>query len=573
MKETMQIFAAVGPLGAGKTTFVLNVIQALESRGFPTRQKVAYVVNDEGGLIDGELASKSAEVVAMTNGCFTCTDTADLKRTLVTLEQSGITWVFLEGFGITAGNETRKFLESSGYQFHIFCLLSAKHHALDLIRYADVVKSQVKAATLAVGVTKYQGWVGSLLDRVGRFVSKCVFPRAPFRLISTFFQVRTFMNLLDDGVIPEFVARENPGIPVILVPNGSDIPSTVIDIFERKVERKTRRTGLTVSRTHNDDDHTHHTGCGCTHHHHVHNMHPYSFELRDNVTLSDIKKAFAGKDFLLRIKGSVEGSLFNEVHGDWKQTVDDPRRFVTFYASREVEIASDLPDLEALVVIEHESIEDEPSYAQLRKETATREDTVREIKALLGESPSEPILLDSPKGLRIITHPEVLQTAKEISRRPYVKDEWFPQVLTQFMEYWIKCADIVRIRESEIVPEDIAKNRYELAVSMVWWVNRYGEFFGPEIIQAVERLRPGAMAAEGIRSLQSLIAITPPETVSWQCLEFTEALSYGLAHGDNPESIIEAARHCLALATTPELRRSWSESLERLTEELGKILA
>ncbi len=547
MKETMRLFAAVGPFGAGKTTFVLNVIQALKSRGFPTREKVAYVINDEGGLIDGELAGRSAEVVAMTNGCFTCGDTADLKSTLAKLEQSGITWVFFEGFGLIPGNETRQFLESCPYPFHILCLLSAKHHARDLIRYADVVKSQAKAATLAIGVTKHEG--DSILD-------------------------------LDASGIPEFVASENPGTPLVLVPNGSGIPGIVINIFEKKVERSARKTGLTVSRVH-QHDHKHHEGCGCKHHrhghshdhYHVHDMHPYSYELTQEATLDDLRKAFEGKDFLLRVKGAVDGHLFNEVHGDWQQTLEDPRRFVTFYASREVEIASDLSGLMTHVLTKEVSVEDEPGYAQLRRETVPREDTVREIEALLQEAPNEPVVHSSPKGLRIITHPENLQNAKEISRRPYVKDEWFPQVLKRFMEYWIGCAEIIRSRGDEIVPEDIAKNRYELAVSMVWWSNRYGEFFGPKIVRAVERLHPGAMVAEGIRSIQTLIAITPPETVSWQCLEFTEALSYGLAHGDDPERMIEAARHCLSLAKTPELIEAWSESVEKLEEESSKVLA
>jgi hypothetical protein len=228
--------------------------------------------------------------------------------------------------------------------------------------------------------------------------------------------------------------------------------------------------------------------------------------------------------------------------------------------------------LVALVAVKEEEVVEEPGYRLIRKETATREETVSEIKALLGECPKEPVVLSSAKGLRIITHPEKLQNAKEISRRPYVQDEWFPQILKRCVQYWIQCADIVRSRGAEIVPEDIAKNRYELAVSMVWWVNRHGQFFGSEIVQAVKGLNPAAMAAEGIRSLRSLIAITPPDTVSWQCLEFTEALSYGLAEGEDPDEMLEAARHCLSLATSPELKKAWSLSVEKLEEEAKMIL-
>jgi G3E family GTPase len=547
MKKTMQIFAAVGPLGAGKTTFVLNVIQALESKGFPTREKAAYVVNDEGALIDGELARQRAEVVAMTNGCFTCGDTAELRAILERLEQSGITWVFLEGFGLIPGNETRGFLESCRYPFHILCLLSLKHHAFDLIRYAHVIRSQVKAATVAVGVTKYQHQGNHLLD-------------------------------LDtaDG-LPEFVAKENPGVPIVLIPDSADLPDIVLNPFEGKAKRK---IGLSVSRVHHHG-HEHHAGCGCgSHHHHqhdhshdrhhVHDMHPYSFELRDGVSLDDIKQVFMGRDFLLRVKGAVEGHLFNEVHRDWRVSIEDKRQFVTFYASRKVEIESELPELQALILLKKEEGDVEPGYKQLRHDVADRESTVAEIQKLLAEMPTDPVIIPSGAHIRLLTHPETLQTLKDgIARRPSVKDEWFPKVLKRCTEYWVKCAAVINSRSSDILPGDIGKNRRELGVSMTWWVNRHGDSFGPELVGEVERLHPGAMVAEGMLFMTSLNS--DPEKASWECPELSEALSYGIAHGDDPEKMIEAARHCLSLAKTPEMKSAWSQSLDRLEEE-GKIL-
>lgn len=540
----MQIFSVIGPLGAGKTTFVLNVIQALESEGFPTREKIAYVVNDEGALIDGELARQRAEVVAMTNGCFTCSDTADLQATLDRLEQSGITWVFLEGFGITAGNETRDFLESCSYPFHILCLLSLKHHSLDLIRYADVVRSQVKAATVAVGVTKYQHQGDNLLD-------------------------------LDtaDG-LPEFVAKENPGMKLTLIPNSTALPDIVLDLFRGN---KGQEIGLLVSGAHHQE---HHDCCGCDHHHHrghshnhhhVHDMHPYWFELRDGVTLGDIKRELTGKDFVMRVKGSVEGYLFNEVHGDWQVSVEDKRQFLTFYTSREVEIESELPELLALILPKKDEGDAEPGYKQLRKDVVDRERTLAEIQKMLAEMPTDPVIVPSGCHIRLLTHPETLQTLKDgISRRPSVKDEWFPKVLKQCMEYWVRCGAVVSARGNEILPDDLGKNRRELGVSMTWWVNRYGESFGPELVAAVKKLHPGAMVAEGILSMTKLNS--DAERASWECQELSEALSYGIAHGDDPEKMIQAARHCLSLANTPETRKAWSQSLERLKEEAGKVL-
>ena len=571
MKKTMQIFAAVGPLGAGKTTFVLNVIQALESEGFPTRDKIAYVVNDEGALIDGELARQRAKVVAMTNGCFTCSDTADLQATLDRLEQSGITWVFLEGFGITAGNETRDFLESCSYPFHILCLLSLKHHGLDLIRYADVVRSQVNAATVAVGVTKYQGWFGRIFDQAWPFVSNFTLAK---KIHSTYQRI-IFKGLFTDDRIPEFVAKENPGMKLTLIPDSTALPDIVLDLFRGKAKRKIR---LSVSRV---NHHDHHTGCGCGHHHHhhdhshdhhhVHDMHPYSFELRDRVALDDIKWALTGKDFVMRVKGSVEGHLFNEVHGDWQVSVKDERQFVTFYTSREVEIESELPELLALILPKKDEGNAEPGYKQLRKDVVDRERTVVEIQKMLAEMPTDPVIVPSGHHIRLLTHPETLQTLKDgISRRPSVKDEWFPKVLKQCMEYWVRCGAVVSARGNKILPDDLGRNRRELGVSMTWWVNRHGESFGPELVVAVEELHPGAMVAEGILSMTKLNS--DAERASWECSELSEALSYGIAHGDDPKKMIEAARHCLSLARTPETKKAWSQSLEKLEEEAGKVL-
>lgn len=540
MNRTMQIFAVVGPFGAGKTTFVLNVILALQSSGFPTREKVAYVVNDEGVLIDGELARQRAEVVAMTNGCFTCDDTAELRATLVRLEQSGMTWVFLEGFGLIPGNETRSFLESCQYPFHILCLLSLKHHRLDLTRYADVIRSQVKAATVAIGVTKYQHQGNHLL------------------------------GLDTTNGVPEFAARENPGLPLTLIPDGPDLPDIVLDLFRDKTGLETE---LSASRMrHRGHSHEHHANCGCGHRHghshhrhHVHDMHPYSFELGDGVTLDDIKRVFDGKDFLLRIKGAVEGHLFNEVHEDWQVSAEDKRQFVTFYAKRKVDIESELPGLQAFIVQRKDEERAEPGHMQLRHDVADRESTVAEIQKLLAEMPAEPVIIHSGRHIRLLTHPEVMQTVKDgIARRPSVKDEWFPKVLKQCMEYWVKCAMIIRDRSDDILPKDIGKNRRELGVSMAWWVNRYGDFFGPELVSAVEKLHPGAMAAEGILAMTSLNS--DEERAKWECADLCEALSYGIEHGDDFEKMIEAARHCLSLAKTrtPEMRSMWLKSFIKL---------
>lgn len=150
----MKILVITGALGAGKTTLVLSTLTALQASGIDTKTKIAYVLNDAGLLVDGQVGSDRAQVIAMTNGCFTCESPQELRDELARLNEAGIEWVIMEGFGGIAGNETRLFLESVPYTFHIFTVLSYQHHHQDLHCYADVLRSQVRAATLGVGITK-----------------------------------------------------------------------------------------------------------------------------------------------------------------------------------------------------------------------------------------------------------------------------------------------------------------------------------------------------------------------------------------------------------------------------------
>ncbi len=526
----MQIFSIVGPLGSGKTTLTLNTFKALQDFGVVTQDTFAYVVNDEGAFVDGELARERAQVIAMTNGCFTCSDTADLQKTLEGLEESGIQWVFLEGFGITAGNETREFLESQKWTFHIVCTLSAQHLDRDLVRYADVVKSQAKAATEAIAVTKYPQ---EITDPIG----------------------------LDEDGILQFIAEQNAGVPVVLLPGDNQVPEVITDIFtdnEKKVHHIASRHDAGCSCSHHDHNHDHEH-----YHHHEHAFYPYSFNLLETTSLRDIKECLGDKDFLLRIKGAVDGHLFNEIHGDWKQGIADDRHFVTFYSAKNLVLQDDLPNIFEIVQLPEVDSED-PSYLQLRKENGiSKKETVAEIQRLLHELPQEPVTVKSGKYTRILTHPEIMQTLKDgIARRPSVKDEWFPKVLKECMVYWITCAEIIHEQRNNILPEDLGKNLRELSVSLVWWVQRHVDYFGDEMVDAVKKVRPGLMAIEGIQMMDSLNS--DPERARWQHAELSEALVYAIEHGENPEMVFKAVNHCRSLAQTEEMKTTWSEQLNTL---------
>jgi G3E family GTPase len=554
----MRILAVVGPVGAGKTTMVRKLITELKASGFPTNEQIAFVLNDEGGRVDGELAGKSAQVIAMTNGCFTCADPQDLRDILSRLEQQGITWVFLEGFGITAGSETRQFLESCSYRFHIFCLLSARDLKQDHTRNAGVLQSQVRAATLGVGITK----------------------TSPNQVLD-----------LESTSIPDLVARHNPGKPIVLIREHLGLPSLIMNLFNEEHALDQYHHMQVGEAGHSHHSHHHDECAGCEHHSHHdhdtpcghhehgghthHGIHTYSYPLRQEAPLETLRVVLKGKDILFRVKAILNGVLLNVTNGVWKITPltegdHEPPPFVTFYSTRSVEIDIDLPGLSELIIITENSDDDMPSYALLRRETVSPDETVEEIAAILGEFPKEPIIVPSLHGLRLITHPEKMQTVKEMARRPSVSQIWFPEVLRFCMEYWIKCAQVLRERETEICPADIGKHKYELAVSLVWWVNRHSVFFGQEIVDAVKDLHPGEMAAQGIVSLHRLIPIRNQngEKISWQREEFTEALMYGITHGDNPYDMIGAATHCLSLASDQDLKHAWSASITHLVKHL-----
>lgn len=73
----MQVDVINGLLGAGKTTFLLNLLEQKRPD-----EKVAVLVNEFGEIgIDGDLlGGQGADVVELPNGCICCTLNADLKN-------------------------------------------------------------------------------------------------------------------------------------------------------------------------------------------------------------------------------------------------------------------------------------------------------------------------------------------------------------------------------------------------------------------------------------------------------------------------------------------------------------
>jgi len=519
----MKIFCPIGAFASGKTTLTLKILKTLNKLGFDTKNEFAYVVNDAGEFVDGELGQEQTKVIAMTNGCFTCSDTADLKRNLEQLKRDGIQWVFLEGFGLTAGNETREFLESNKWSFHIVCTLSFEHFKRDLVRYSKVIESQVKATTDFVGITKYPKFVNKVLD-------------------------------IDDHQILDFVAKQNTGLPILLLPSNNEIPQELIDIFTNSNDEEAIEEF--------EKEHQCQSQCGCSdHNHNKHDHHhelfySYSFNVLENISLHKIKDVFKNKDYILRIKGAVDGFRFNAVYDTWKQDEVDTRSFITMYSHRRIILEKDLPELLKYIEIP-DNFDQDASYLQLRKENdISYKETVSEIKELLREIPEEPIVISSNEYIRILTHPELLQTLKDgIGRRSSVKDEWFPYILKKCMIYWIKCAKLLNTQN--VLPQDLGKNLRELSVSLIWWINRYADYFGKDIVEATKILKPSVMGAKGILMMESLNS--DPERAKWQYSELKEVLIYGISTEENIPLIIKALDHCRRLAIGTVVEKEWQE--------------
>lgn len=81
----MHIDVINGLLGAGKTTFLLNLLEQMTGE-----EKVAVLVNEFGEIgIDGDLLSgQGADVVELPNGCICCSLNADLRNQIRTIAET-----------------------------------------------------------------------------------------------------------------------------------------------------------------------------------------------------------------------------------------------------------------------------------------------------------------------------------------------------------------------------------------------------------------------------------------------------------------------------------------------------
>jgi G3E family GTPase len=529
-----QIIAPVGTFGAGKTTLVFHTLCTLTAAGVP-KEAIAFVLNDEG-KVDGMLADRMAEVLPMASRCFTCTDAADLEKALLHLSEEGkVEMVFLEGFGIVGGDETKEFLEHSGFPFEIVCVLDHRNLEKNKVLYQEVMATQVRAATLGVAITKYPKEITDLSDPL---------------LAET-------MRYIDANV---------SGVPVFLVPEGTGLTWKML---ATKTPHHHHHSGCThCEHEHADHGHHHHS-----HKHHVHDeVHPhgfvrYHFDLRVNTTLDQIRQVFGSSQGLgiMRVKGAVGGKLFNEVHGEWEITLPDDRRFVTFYTREAINLEQDFPSIIPLLAIrgEHGGKRKE-TFELLRAPGIPAEETLTAIDGLLAEFPDHPTIASTANGLQVITHPEYpLQQVKEIARRPEVEKEHFGRVIERCVLYWVSTAEWILSHQSEVDPEQLPINLYELGISLAWWTGRNGATFDPALVLRVMEVRPGEMMARGLLSLKALNS--DQKRAEWQYGDIVYVATWGIEKGEEKTLILNALKHAEQLSIdSTGVGGKYSEVIARL---------
>jgi hypothetical protein len=313
------------------------------------------------------------------------------------------------------------------------------------------------------------------------------------------------------------------------------------------------------------DAHHHHEEKG---HDHAHADHGYMYKhtLLSGVTLEELKAAFMPymeRFGITRIKGATLGRTFHGVYETWQNGCTSDQHLVIFYSSKPVEIERDMPRLFDCIEPSPPSSQeaDKESYKLMRVDNVSAEATLAEVTTLLGQIPKTPVVVRGTGKVRVITHPELLQVAKEIVRRPHQELEGsFAEVIIVCMGYWTECAVYITVNEMAIDQNELPVNQRELGVSLAWWTHRFGKMFPKELMERVILLKPGEMVARGI--LGGLLSLnSDPERAYWQCEEYVRAFEFGLDHCEDPKLIMRAARHALSLV--PDDRKDLKEQWEK----------
>jgi len=495
----MNVLVVMGPVASGKTDLLTNTLKAIVERNMYPKDKLRYIVNDtivEGAGtmgVDAGIASKYARVHTMTNGCFTCESPQELRDMLAKSKDEGVELVFVEGFGLTSGVETLEFFETAGYPYQVFGLYDFANHTTNIIDYGAVYPSFARAPS------------GIFLTKVGE-------PEGP--------EVDSFFDFVS-------IHKTNHTTPIVPLPHGGHIPLHRLEESHFWITSKTVHHGNLQIQIlpFGHIPHKQH------HHDHIHDIPVEGYSIWGDVAPETVREAInkLGKG-VRRAKFATQGRVYHlEPSGAWREGELHDGSFLTVYFRGGKQDLEKNPFFRDIVIPKSTlGIDARPTYTKLRDETGIpTEETIHRIKELLSIMPQAPLVTKNSKGqFQILTHPEYpLQLVKEICRRPSVKSEWHHVVIERCIHYWIQCGTWLLHHEDEVNPEQIAKNKRELAVSLAWWTLEFGNRYAEDTVSQVTQFPLVLWLAEGLFEFKALHA--DPVLAPWECLEFCRVFTFG----------------------------------------------
>lgn len=147
----MKILIISGFLGAGKTTFIKELIRRTDKR-------LVVLENEYGSAdIDQQLIGNDdqADVWDLTEGCVCCTKSADLNASVVTIESTlEPEFLIVEPSGVGALGNVIRNLRKIEYErialLRPLTIVDAEHFMQDCMEFPDICESQIKAAGTVV---------------------------------------------------------------------------------------------------------------------------------------------------------------------------------------------------------------------------------------------------------------------------------------------------------------------------------------------------------------------------------------------------------------------------------------
>lgn len=497
-KKQLPVVAIIGTAGAGKTNAASNSFKC----GMLDRW--VYFLNDAGNPESVNLTDlpNGVDLRPMANGCFSCEDDQQLRELIASMAEAyeeqddpDIKGVLLEGYGFVAGDETLSLLKKLNLPYHIACVFDAEHFHRNLAIYAGIMENQIKAATANVWITKYPTGVTEVEDEKLQ-------------------------------QIVEYIKQCNPWTECYLLPRDGKLPAQV---FEPDGFAEVH----------------HRCGHECNHRHeHAHNEHAlveYHFRLIPGATAQQLKQSLVGSA-IVRTKGVALGNVFHSVYDTWEiRSGADSRQFVIVYC----ESGFDPLSINAFAQLVQVTLQNASTLSLIRTDEIEREETLTLVEELLKSVPSEPVWNSFDQ---LVTHPEMLQVVKEISRRPNVKDDIYVTVIEKCCEYWLKCA-----RQVSHVSNDSerANNLRELSISLGWWAVEFKSNLPSNLLSEITLVRPAAMLSEGLAGLEYLNS--NPEKAYWQVQEILKVCDFADQNGESSDVVDMILKHGVRIANSSSL--------------------